>query len=98
MRKTTGKAGRNKVVASLYPTGYTTSMTTATRFAVLFSLVNEKSTVHAADCRMVKAAQSTRSHCIAFVVADSANDAAAQYDAKTAEQGLRKATICKCAT
>lgn len=73
------------------------SMMAAKKFAVLFSLVTGKSTVHAAECRMVKAAESARSHAVEFVEGCSASDAAAKYDAKTSEQGLRKASICKCA-
>lgn len=96
MRKTSLFPRKTKGVACLYPTGYTGDM--MTKFAILFSLVNDRSTVHVADCRSVKAAQNARSHGVAFVEAGSAKEAAAQYDARTAEQGLRKATICKCAT
>ena len=97
MRKTTKKAGKTKGVDSGYPIGYNIGMMAAKKFAVLFSLVNGKSTVHAADCRIVKAAENARAHALLFVTAGSAKDAAAQYDAKTAEQGLMKARVCKCA-
>lgn len=96
MPKTSQFPRKTKGLASLYPTGYNEGM--MTKFAILFSLVNERSTVHVADCRSVKAAQSTRSHGVTFVDAGTAKEAAAQYDARIAEQGLRKATICKCAT
>lgn len=67
-------------------------------YAVLFSLVTSKSTMHAADCSRVKAAATARYHTVSWVSAATAADAARTYSEKIREQQLPEPTICKCAT
>jgi|688.fasta_scaffold552500_3 hypothetical protein len=97
MRKTTRKARKTRPLDSGYPTGYNAGIMPKT-FAILFSLQNAKSTVHSHDCRCVKQATARR-HPVIRIVAESAVDAATQYDEGIAEQEqvLPRATICKCA-
>lgn len=66
-------------------------------YAVLFSLLNCRSTVHAITCRRVTAARAARSHGITLLVADTARQAAETYNVQCDEQGIPRATICKCA-
>jgi hypothetical protein len=66
-------------------------------YAVLFSLVNSRSTVHAKTCGRVKAARTSQSHGITLLVAATARQAADKYNAEANAQGIPRASICKCA-
>lgn len=67
-------------------------------YAVLFSLITSKSTLHAATCRRVRAAETAGYHAISWVQAGTAGEAARLYSERIREQQLPEPKICKCAT
>lgn len=69
-------------------------------YAVVFSLLTQRSSVHSPECRRVKAARNPgQPFEVCMVHASTPSDAAKIISSKSqlSERGLPEPTICKCA-